>query len=173
MVSLGSFLLTMLLVAGTAGAAHHEGGDKSPKGHERGHGGSGASMVLKHADQLGLDEATQAKISELNKAARESGHSRHKDMKALHEEMRELMNQDSPDEAAVMALAERMGAAKTEAQKVNLSNMLKVQALLTPEQREKLKSIRAEKRAEGHGKKHGDGECSSENCGCKKGRSEE
>jgi Spy/CpxP family protein refolding chaperone len=48
------------------------------------------------------------------------------------------LEHENPDEAAVMAQADAIGALKTEAQKHRLRTMLQVRALLTPEQRTKL-----------------------------------
>ena len=74
MSKLGSILCASLLLlgtgAGTAIASHHEGGGEGAHpGCARGK--SHASAVLRHAERLGLDEATQAEIRAINAEAHE------------------------------------------------------------------------------------------------------
>jgi Spy/CpxP family protein refolding chaperone len=60
-------------------------------------------------------------------------------MKAAFEQMRTLLDQDTPDEAAVMQQAELLGQLRTEAHKAMLHTLLAVRAELTPEQRAQLR----------------------------------
>jgi Spy/CpxP family protein refolding chaperone len=48
------------------------------------------------------------------------------------------LEQEDPDEAAVMEQAEAIGALRTESRKQGLRTLLDVRALLTPEQRDDL-----------------------------------
>jgi Spy/CpxP family protein refolding chaperone len=59
--------------------------------------------------------------------------------------MRRLLGQDRPDEAAVMQQAERIGALEIELHKQRLRTMLRIRALLTPEQRRELVTIHGER----------------------------
>ena len=65
---------------------------------------------------------------------------------ALHEELRELLSADSPDESAIMAKADEIGAVKTSLKKHHLRTMLQIRSQLTPEQREKLVELHEERR---------------------------
>ena len=55
--------------------------------------------------------------------------------------MRSLLEQETPDEAAVMSLADRIGAIRTEGRKSMLRALLAVRADLTPAQRQKLNEM--------------------------------
>jgi Spy/CpxP family protein refolding chaperone len=57
-------------------------------------------------------------------------------------DLRASLRKDPPDEQAVLGQAEKIGALRTEQHKVALRTRLKVQAELTPQQREKLKQLR-------------------------------
>jgi Spy/CpxP family protein refolding chaperone len=162
MIRLGALTFALVLAAGVAVAEHHEGGRSGRDAHKWGHGNSHTSSVLKHADELGLDDATRAKIREITDAARESGKERREKTRALDDDMRDLMAQDTPDEAAIMAAADRLGALSTEARKAKISSSLKVRALLSPEQSAQLKQIREARhgrRHDGKGHEGCDGEC--------------
>jgi Spy/CpxP family protein refolding chaperone len=65
--------------------------------------------------------------------------------------MRTALEADAPDEAALMAHADRIGEITTELRKQHLRTLLAVNAQLTPEQREALRPQRGEG---GHGR-HG------------------
>jgi Spy/CpxP family protein refolding chaperone len=113
---------------------------------------SPADLLERNADRLGLDEVTRAKIREIAEAARDEGRGLEAPMRALHDEMRRLLDQETPDLEAVLGQAERIGGAETELHKVRLRSMLKIRALLTPAQREELVRIHEEQRRErGHG----------------------
>jgi Spy/CpxP family protein refolding chaperone len=55
--------------------------------------------------------------------------------------MRAMLEQDAPDESAVMRQADRIGAIRTEGRKAMLRSLLAVRADLTAEQRQKLNEI--------------------------------
>ena len=61
MIRLGALTFALVLAAGVAVAEHHEGGRSGRDAHKWGHGNSHTSSVLKHADELGLDDATWAR----------------------------------------------------------------------------------------------------------------
>jgi len=91
--------------------------------------------------ELGLDssqrEKTQAILGEA-KRTREEIDGR---LQKAFDEMRNLLEQASPDEAAVMSQADRIGAIRTEGRKAMLRALLAVRADLTPAQREKLNEM--------------------------------
>lgn len=89
-------------------------------------------------ERLELDDATLEAAYAILDAARESRRGVRVRMREAHDAMRSLLEQDAPDTEAVLAQAETIGALRTEARKQHLATLLEVQALLTPEQRERL-----------------------------------
>jgi Spy/CpxP family protein refolding chaperone len=67
-------------------------------------------------------------------------------LRAAREELRKLLDQDAPDEIAVLAEADRMGAIRTEMQRAMLRTLLAVRAELTAEQRKQLGEKMRERR---------------------------
>ena len=61
-------------------------------------------------------------------------------MRAAFEDMHTLLDQETPDQAAVLAQADKIGQLSTEAHKEMLKTLLAVRAELTPDQRAKLKA---------------------------------
>jgi Spy/CpxP family protein refolding chaperone len=89
-------------------------------------------------EALGLDEATLAKVQQIIDASKAEHQELRQRLRKAGRQMHALLEQENPDEAAVMAQADAIGALKIEAQKHRLRTMLKVRAFLTPEQRAKL-----------------------------------
>ncbi len=71
-------------------------------------------------------------------------------LRELHDGMKAMLSQDSPDEIAVMDQIETIGTVEVEMHKHRVGTMLKIRALLTPEQREALTQLREDTR--GHWK---------------------
>jgi Spy/CpxP family protein refolding chaperone len=107
-------------------------------------------LLERHAERLGLDAETLASI----RAVEDASHPEHERLAdalhALRREMREKLGEDAPDREAVMALADRIGAAETELDKHRLSTLLEIRSLLTPEQRKELVEIFDERRRAWH-----------------------
>jgi Spy/CpxP family protein refolding chaperone len=60
------------------------------------------------------------------------------EVRAAHEHMRELLDQDQPSVDAVTAQADTIGSLTTQARKIELRAVVQVRNLLTPEQRKQL-----------------------------------
>lgn len=103
-------------------------------------------VLERHADELGLDADTRAAIREIAAQARQDERPVSEQVRALHEQMRKLLDGDSPKLDDVMQWADRIGAAETELKKSRLRTMLEIRTLLTPEQRQKLVKIFEERR---------------------------
>jgi Spy/CpxP family protein refolding chaperone len=148
--------LALALAWGLAAAA----AARPPGGGPRHHGPPPIDRALeRHADRLGLDDAARARIRELAEAGRAEQAELRDSLSARHEEMRALLDQDAPDEQAVLGQAERIGELETALQKERLRTMLKIRALLTPAQRAELVTIHQEMRErhrERRGGPHGD-----------------
>ena len=107
--------------------------------------------IARHADELGVDDATVAKIEEIVAASREEAEPLHDAVRAARDEMRALLDADHPDEAAVMAQSDKVSAARAAMHKHRLATLLKIRALFTPEQRDKLKGMCGPGRRAGSG----------------------
>lgn len=140
-------LLWIALLATAVGAASARAGEH----HGGKHGRPPLDELLeRHAERLGLDGEALARIRAVEDASRPE-HERLADaLHALRREMREKLGEESPDRDAVMALADRIGAAETALDKHRLATLLEIRALLTPAQRQELKRIFDERRRERH-----------------------
>lgn len=128
-----------LAVAGVTNAGPH-----GRHGNMRGN--ALAAVIEANAVRLQLDDATQARIREIAESARAERESFRESMRGERKVLHELLKVDSPDEAAVLAQADVIGALDTEMRKASLRTRLALRALLTPEQRAELAAIRAERR---------------------------
>ena len=77
-------------------------------------------------------------------AARAEGRALHGQLREAREVLHTLLTADAPDEAVVMQQADVIGGLETALMKHRLRSMLQIRALLTPEQRAELESIREE-----------------------------
>lgn len=151
---MGSRICASLLVCGalaTAAFAQPPGlepGDVPPGGGPPGpHGPPPIERMLeRHADELGLDADTRAAIRAIAARARQDERPASEEVRALQEQMRALLDADSPKLDDVMQWADRIGAAETELRKRRLRTMLEIRALLSPEQRKKLVEIFEQRR---------------------------
>lgn len=127
------------------------------KGHH-GHGEPGR-WIEKHADELGLDDATRTEIEGIVAASRDSAEAIYEEHRAARDAMHALLEQDEPDRAAVMAQAERIGEIEVRKHQQRLATMLDIRAKLSPDQRAKLSELKSEMRERRHdrdcGKRHG------------------
>ena len=103
-------------------------------------------MLERHADRLGLDAETQDAIDRTAQESRAEREALHSELRGLHEQMRALLSQPQPDEAAVMQQADRIGAAEVALEKSRLRSMLRIRALLSEEQLAELVEIHRERR---------------------------
>jgi len=93
------------------------------------------------AAQIGLDDTQKETIRKLFFEAQ----SRQADLRAAIEKASlkqvELMLSDNPDEEAILKAVEEAGAARTELAKARVKNLLAIRAVLTEEQRQKLREL--------------------------------
>jgi Spy/CpxP family protein refolding chaperone len=107
-------------------------------------------FLEQQADRLGLDEQTRVLIFGIIERVREAHEARRPQIRAAHERMHELLAADQPDDAAVMAQAEAIGALELADHKDRLMAMLAIRTVLSPEQRAELVRIREERHGRGH-----------------------
>ena len=117
-----------------------------PPPHHR-HGMEPGHRLEKAIQQLGLDPDQMTKVQGILDAGKAAREKKHQDLRIAFDEMHTLLEQDSPDETAVLAQADKIGAIETEGHKAMLHTLLAVRAELTPDQRQKLKELK-----EQHGK---------------------
>jgi len=102
------------------------------------------TLVERHAERLGLDDATVAKIRVVIDGSRERNEEIRRKLDEAHHEMGGLLSAESPDEATVMRQVEKIGAFEVEEHKNRLRAILEIRQMLTPEQRRELVEIRKE-----------------------------
>ncbi len=107
-------------------------------------------VLEEHGTRLGLGAEVRDAIREISEGVREEKDRLHRTLRALHDEQRSLLGAEEPDEDAVLGLADRIGAAETELHKQRLREMLRIRALLTPEQRRTLVVIHEERQDRGN-----------------------
>jgi Spy/CpxP family protein refolding chaperone len=91
-------------------------------------------------DALNLDDATRSTIDQAINAGRLAQEDRRSQLHNAHRDLRAMLQQDSPDETAVLAQAEAIGKLETEHRKQTLRTLITIQSLLTPEQRASLRT---------------------------------
>jgi len=134
-------LLALLVQPFAAGAVRAEPpGGRPPEG-AAAPGAPPDARLEQQLRELGLDasqlEKTQAILADA-KRTREAIDGR---LQQAFEQMRTLLEAETPDEAAVMSQADRIGAIRTEGRKAMLHALLAVRADLTPAQRQKLNEM--------------------------------
>jgi Spy/CpxP family protein refolding chaperone len=108
-------------------------------------------LIARHAAELGIDAATQEKIRALGEQHRAE---REVIVTALREQkraLRTLLESERPSESEAIALARKIGTLETDLSVARISAMMRMHALLTPEQNaalhEKMRSRFVERRA--------------------------
>jgi len=104
------------------------------------------TFIEENAEVLDLDDDTLSAIRSIVEESEDRGDQLHSEVRELHKEMKALLSQGTPDEAAVMRQVDAIGAAEVEMQRHRLGTMLKIRALLTPEQREEMTWLREDSR---------------------------
>ena len=95
-------------------------------------------FIAEYAEHLGLDQETQAAIRTLVEVSRTQGEPLRAARRQAYAQMRALLSQEAPNEAAVMQQADTIGALELAIRKQRLQVMLRIRALLTPVQRQEL-----------------------------------
>ena len=89
-------------------------------------------------EELGLDAPTLAQVDALLDASRAKKRTLRRQLREAREQMHGLLAAEEPQEAELLEQADRIGALRTELRKERLKTMLRVRALLSPEQRARL-----------------------------------
>lgn len=110
-------------------------------------------FIEKQAKRLGLDDKTRSSIRAIADTSHAKGKEIRKSLRQAHREMRNLLQQDAPNETNVLQQAEKIGMLQIEEQQNRLGAMLQIRALLTLEQRQEIIQLRKEDRP--HRRKRG------------------
>ena len=105
------------------------------------------ALKRKFMKKLGLDSKQIKKIDDLTyRADREKLDIRH-EIEKNRLDLEQLMSADKPNEAAIFSRLEKISALELKLKKNRVGLMLKVKAILTPEQWEKLQEFQAVRQA--------------------------
>ncbi|MBI3782677.1 MAG: Spy/CpxP family protein refolding chaperone [Deltaproteobacteria bacterium] len=105
--------------------------------------GSRMEAHFKHdLEKLGLSADQDQQVQAILDAAKTQREQQRSAVEAAMDKMHTLLEADSPDENAIMQQADTLGTLKTAQHKAMLHTLLQVRSILTPDQREKLKSMR-------------------------------
>ena len=116
-------------------------------------GGDQAIIAVMHpevAEKIGLDEATQLKLKEIDLNLRKTNRELQQKTREAMEKQEKLMKADKVDEAAVMSAIDELFDFRKEMAKAQTKRVIAVKALLTPEQLEQaveeMRKVREERR---------------------------
>ncbi len=141
--------VTSLLIASICGPVYAQGPPEPPPLGGPPHRPPFHHVLEHHAERLGLEESVRAEITAIAESSRAKLDTQRERLRAAHEALRGLLEREHPTEEAVMHQAERIGQLETENHKHRLRTVLRIRALLTPEQRRELIAIQQEMKRDG------------------------
>lgn len=109
-------------------------------------GGQGVlnpERIERIADRLGVSEDVASQMKSMVYEAKRTQIDLRATLEKNRVDLQEMIHSESPDEAAVMAKLDTIGLLQTKVKKLRIGTMLKVRALLTPEQRKLLRKMMA------------------------------
>lgn len=98
-------------------------------------------------ERLDLDADTQAAVEAAIEESRSQAQALHDEVREAKRALHDLLSQEMPDQAAVMAHAQALGDLETDAMKHRVAALLQIRALLTPAQRAEMVEMRHKHRA--------------------------
>jgi protein CpxP len=149
-------IVTALMVAGSAILYAHGGRGYGKRGGGFGNCGGAGMGMFRHEDalrNLGVSEAVREKIRKIHFDARQERFNIRNKMQEKRFELREAYLKKDLDKKAVLRLTKEIAELRNEMQIKNTEKRLEILALLTPEQREKLR----EGFGRGYGRRHREG----------------
>lgn len=153
-----ALILLLSLATLAAWAERPPEGDEFGPGPRKGRGGDPKKHLEMMTKELGLTEEQRSKAKALHETRESLQKTQHDKMRPMHEELRKLLEADKVDLAAVRRQLEAIGKQHVEMRMQDIQGRLEFEALLTPEQKKKLRAMH-KKRMEHHGKgKHRPGE---------------
>jgi Spy/CpxP family protein refolding chaperone len=147
-LSLAALLSALLVSPAFAGPGAGPGGPGGGPGME--------GRFEQELAKLGLSDAQNQKVQAILAAAKPQREEIRGQMRQAFQDMRALLDQDTPDRSAVLAQADHIGQIQTQAHKDMLTMLLAVRAELTPAQRTQLReSMREHMQGRWHRWHHG------------------
>ncbi len=142
--------------------AHAGRGSSSRRHDPMGH------FLERHGEALGLDDETKASIERIVGERRARSKSLEETRREAKETLRQLIESDAIDRAAIMRQVDAVGAIELERSRLEAGTILDVRAQLTPEQRALLDERRMSRKAAGqhcrHAKHGGHGKHAGDTC---------
>jgi len=144
-IAMSALALLVLGFATTAQANRDgEGYGKHHQGRRDHHRGPG-EFDARYADQLGLDAEVREKIQQVVADSKERNTVLRKELRAARNHIHELLEVPQPVESEVMANADQIADIEADMHKNRLRALLEIRNLLTPEQRQQLIELRAQR----------------------------
>lgn len=100
-------------------------------------------LVMKHAQEIGLQEKQRAAIKEAMQSAQSRFLDAQWSMQEESQKMARLLQARPVDEAAVLAQADKVMSLEREVKRTHLSLLIRIKNLLTEAQQEKLRELKA------------------------------
>ncbi len=147
--------LPMTVNACRRGGGQGQGSGCAMKGGQNGKHFGGALGVWKNAQavkDLGLSADQVGKLKDADFAAREKQLALRAEMDNLHLKMEQLFSADTVDEDAVRKLSKKIAIIKGQMIEQRTETRLILRKLFTPEQHDKLSTLRQNRRSAGQGK---------------------
>jgi len=99
-------------------------------------------LIIQHREDIGLDEAQSKSLKDSVQQAQAKFLDLQWDMQAETGKFVHLLHAPRIDEAAALAQADKVLAIETAVKKAQLSLLIRIKNLLTPEQQQKLEQLR-------------------------------
>ena len=103
--------------------------------------GSPGAALEQSLKRLDLKPEQKEKVQAILAANKKEREELQTQIQQAFKELRGMLDQTSPDEAAILRQADKIGGLRTQQQKAMLRTLLKVRAELTPEQRLRLTAL--------------------------------
>jgi Spy/CpxP family protein refolding chaperone len=104
-------------------------------------------------EEVGVNETVRHEISSISEKSEPRARDLHDQIHEARKALKNLLEQDSPDQQLVMQKVDEIGALEIQADKHRLETMLSIRALLTPEQRTALETLREDHQGKRYGHK--------------------
>jgi Spy/CpxP family protein refolding chaperone len=101
-------------------------------------GPRGPAPIERALESIDLPADVRVQIDALLDASHSQRRVVHRELRKAHAEMKALLEAEEPEEATILSQADRIGELQTALEKDRLSTLLRIRALLTPEQRDAL-----------------------------------
>jgi Spy/CpxP family protein refolding chaperone len=99
------------------------------------------AILERHADELGIDDATLGRIRAIADEVRDDMDAGHDAVRAAHEALRSLAETPDATQAQIEAAARQLGDAEAAVAVLHVTTAQRMLALLTPEQRAALRDL--------------------------------